>query len=171
MLRAFFVDWSVNEGNLRARVLLLGYRTTRTLRLSRYATARIVGRMVDMLYRFLSMWVLGVEIPWLTDIGPRLRLHHPHGIVLNAASRIGADVVMRHGVTIGGRRGSFDCPVIGDRVDIGAGASIVGDISIGDDARVGIGAVVLRDVPPGAAAYGNPAVVAGPRPFSTDTER
>jgi len=163
------VDWSVNDRNLRARVLLLGYRTTRTLRLSSHAPARIAGRMVDLLYRFLSMWVLGVEIPWLTDIGPRLRLPHPHGIVLNAASRIGADVVMRHGVTVGGRRGSFDCPVIGDRVDIGAGASMVGDISIGDDARVGIGAVVLRDVPPGAAAYGNPAVVADPRPSPVDT--
>ena len=160
------VDWSVNERNPRARVVLLGYRSTRAMRLSPNVAVRLGGRVVDAVYRFLSTWLLGVEIPWLTDIGPRLRLHHPQGIVLNAASRIGSDAVLRHGVTVGGRRGSFDCPVIGDRVDIGAGASIVGNVSIGDDARIGIGAVVLHDVPPGGTAYGNPAVVV-PRRLAT----
>jgi serine O-acetyltransferase len=100
-------------------------------------------------------------MPWMTAIGPRLRLPHPNVIVLNAAAQLGADVVLRHGVTIGSRRGSFDCPLIGDRVDIGAGASVIGEISVGDDARIGIGAVVLRDVPAGGTAYGNPAVVTG----------
>lgn len=159
MIRDVLVDWGVNPRNARARIVLLGYRTTRALRLSPRAFPRLLGRVSDALYRFISMWLLGVEVPWMTEIGPRLQLPHPNGIVLNAAARLGADVVLRHGVTIGGRRGPFDSPVIGDRVDIGAGASIVGDISVGDDARIGIAAVVLRDVPPGGTARGNPAVV------------
>jgi putative colanic acid biosynthesis acetyltransferase WcaB len=159
VVHGVLVDWEVNPRNARARVVLVGYRLTRALRCSGRARARLLGKAVDVAYRFLSQWVVGVEIPWMTDIGPRLRLPHPHGVVLNAYSRIGSDVVIRHGVTIGGRRGSFDCPVIGDRVDIGAGASIVGDIPVGDDARIGVAAVVLHPVPPRGSAYGNPAVV------------
>lgn len=159
MIREVLVDWPVNPRNARARVVLVGYRLTRALRSSARARTRLLGKAVDAAYRFLSLWVVGVEIPWMTDIGPRLCLPHPHGVVLNAYARIGSDVVIRHGVTIGGRRGSFDCPVIGDRVDIGAGASVVGDISVGDDARIGIAAVVLHPVPPRGTAHGNPAVV------------
>jgi serine acetyltransferase len=161
VIRGILVDWRVNPRNLRARLILVGYRATRALRLSPRPALRLAGRGTDAVYRFLSLWLLGVEIPWMTAIGPRLRLPHAHAIVLNSACRIGADVVLRHGVTLGGRRTSFDCPVIGDRVDIGAGASIVGQVSVGDDARIGIGAVVLRDVPPAGTAYGNPAVVTG----------
>jgi putative colanic acid biosynthesis acetyltransferase WcaB len=159
VIREVLVDWEVNPRNARARTVLVGYRLTRALRCSARGRTRLLGKVVDAAYRFLALWVVGVEIPWMTDIGPRLRLPHPHGVVVNAYSRIGSDVVMRHGVTIGGRRGSFDCPVIGDRVDIGAGASVVGDISVGDDARIGIAAVVLHTVPPRGTAYGNPAVV------------
>jgi putative colanic acid biosynthesis acetyltransferase WcaB len=159
MLDAFFVDWKANPRNGRARVLLLGYRATRTLRLSSRVGLRVVGRATDVLYRIVSLWILGVEIPWMTEIGPRLSLPHPHGIVLNAYSRIGADVVIRHGVTIGGRRGAFDCPTVHDGVDIGAAACLLGDIIIGPGAKVGAGAVVAKDVPSQATAFGNPAVV------------
>ena len=73
---------------------------------------------------------------------------------------IGDDVVIRQGVTIGlrttGRRGA---PVIGNRVDIGAGAKLLGNIRIGDDAVIGANAVVLCDVPAGALAVGVPAVI------------
>jgi serine O-acetyltransferase/putative colanic acid biosynthesis acetyltransferase WcaB len=160
MTEDVLVDWAVNAGNVRARLLLVGFRLTRRLRTSPRYAVRMAGRFSDAAYRFLSTWLLGVELPWLTEVGPRLRLHHPHGIVVNAGARLGADVAVRHGVTIGSRRGDFDCPVIGDGVDIGAGAAVVGAITVGDGARIGIGAVVLKDVPPGASAYGNPARVA-----------
>ena len=128
---AAFVDWKSNPRNSRARVVLLGYRATRNLRRSPRVALRLAGRVSDLVYRIVSLWILGVEIPWMTEIGPRLSLPHPHGIVLNAYSRIGADVVIRHGVTIGSRRGSFDCPTVYDGVDIGAGACLVGEITIG----------------------------------------
>lgn len=161
MAGTVLADWKVNSGNLRAQLLLAGFRLTKALRTSPHRPLRMLGRGSDAIYRFLSMWVLTVELPWLTEVGPRLRLHHPQGIVINARSRIGSDVEMRHGVTLGGRLGAFDCPTIGDRVDVGAGASIIGNITVGEGARIGIGAVVLQDVPPGGTAYGNPARVTG----------
>ena len=67
-------------------------------------------------------------------------------------------MVLRHGVTIGLKRtGQRGAPRIGNRVDIGAGAKILGDIVIGDDAVIGANAVVLKDVPPGTFAVGIPA--------------
>jgi serine acetyltransferase len=163
---AVLADWSVNPRNSRARVVLIGYRTTRALRLSRRAGLRFLGRVSDVLYRVVSLWLVGVEIPWMTDIGPRLTLPHPNGIVLNAYARIGSDVVIRQGVTIGSRRGPHDCPTVQDGVDIGAAACLVGDITIGRGARIGVAAVVLKDVPPGGSAYGNPAVVTPPESVS-----
>jgi putative colanic acid biosynthesis acetyltransferase WcaB len=162
MFDTAFVDWTANPRNSRARVVLLGYRTTRGLRLSPRAGLRMLGRASDVLYRIVALWLLGVEIPWMTEIGPRLSLPHPQGIIVNAYSRIGADVVIRHGVTIGARRGAFDCPTLLDGVDVGAAACLVGDITIGSAARIGAGAVVVKDVPPGGSAYGNPAVVVSP---------
>lgn len=164
MLNDVLVDWPVNKRNSRARVLLLGYRLTRRLRTSPRRSARLAGRVSDALYRFVSLWLLGVELPWLTEVGPRLRLPHAQGIVVNAGSRLGADVLLRHGVTLGGRQGSSDCPLLGDRVDVGTGALVLGAISVGDDARIGAGTVLLHDVPPRGSAHGNPARVVAATP-------
>lgn len=163
MFADVFADWQVNRGNLRAQILLAHFRLTRGLRSSPRRGIRMGGRVSDALYRLVSMWLLGVELPWMTDVGPRLRLHHPHGIVVNAHARIGSDVALRHGVTLGSRRSDVDCPVLGDGVDVGAGAAVVGSITVGAGARIGVGAVVLKDVPPGGSAYGNPATVVTPR--------
>ena len=69
---------------------------------------------------------------------------------MNPHAVIGAGVMLRQGVTIGNRRSEDDCPVIGDRVEIGAMAVVIGAITVGDDARIGAGSVVVTDVPPGA---------------------
>ncbi len=155
------VDWRCNGGEPRARLVLVGYRTVNRLRSSERPGVRAAGRLLSIPFRLFSAWLLGVEIPWNASIGPRLRMYHPQGIVINAGARLGADVVIRHNVTIGGRRGTDDCPVIGDGVDIGAGASLIGAIRVGAGARIGLGAVVLSDVPDHASAFGNPAVVRG----------
>jgi serine acetyltransferase len=155
------VDWRCNRGEPRARLLLLGFRTVHRLRNSEQAVVRVLGRLLSIPFRLFSAWLLGVEIPWNASIGPRLRMFHPQGIVINAGAHVGADVVIRHNVTIGGRRGADDCPVICDGVDIGAGAALIGDIRVGEGARIGLGAVVLSDVPDQASVYGNPAVIKG----------
>jgi serine O-acetyltransferase/putative colanic acid biosynthesis acetyltransferase WcaB len=102
---------------------------------------------------------MGIEIPWRTDIGPGLTLDHGIALVIHDHSVIGENVTLRHSVTIGRRRDRTDCPVIGDGVDIGAGAILLGSIHIGANARIAAGAVVLTDIPAGAAAVGNPARV------------
>ncbi len=91
------------------------------------------------------------------DFGPGLVLIHSTGIVINGRVRGGSNVHLEHQVTIGAER--RQCPVLGDDVFIGAGAKILGSITIGDGTRIGANAVVLHDVPPYATAVGIPARV------------
>ena len=100
----------------------------------------------------------GIEIPCEVKRGRRLRIEHHSGIIVNGAAVLGDDVVLRNSVTIGVRRTNEPgAPIIGDRVDIGAGAVILGDIRVGEDSVVGANAVVIRDVPPRSLAVGVPA--------------
>jgi serine O-acetyltransferase len=102
----------------------------------------------------------GAELPCETRIGRRLHIDHPHGLVVSGDARLGDDVTLRNGVTIGLRRlGQRGSPVIGNRVDVGAGAKILGEIEVGDDSSIGANAVVLTDVPAGSIAVGVPAIV------------
>ncbi len=123
------------------------------------------------LLRTASQIATGIELHCETRIGRRLLIEHFGGVVISGDAVIGDDVVIRQGVTIGlrtkGRRGS---PVVGDRVDIGAGAKLLGEIRIGNDAVIGANAVVLCDVPDGALAVGIPAVIKQRgAPSSTDS--
>lgn len=91
-------------------------------------------------------------------LGRRFKIEHFGGIIISGDAVFGDDVVIRNGVTVGlrhtGIRGS---PVIGDRVDIGAGAKILGNIRIGHDVAIGANAVVITDVPDNHLAVGVPA--------------
>ncbi|MDX6720715.1 MAG: serine O-acetyltransferase [Solirubrobacteraceae bacterium] len=98
-----------------------------------------------------------IELPAQTRVGPGLRIWHGGNIVINPNSTIGAGCLLRHGVTIGNLEPDGPTPVIGDDVELGAYAQVLGDIRIGDGARIGAMSVVLRDVPAGATAVGVPA--------------
>jgi len=109
----------------------------------------------------IVLWLCGISLDYTVSVGRRVRIWHHGGMVLGAR-RIGNDVHIRQNTTFGlARRGDHwsKKPIIGDRVEIGAGAVIVGPIKIGDDAVVGANAVVLEDVPPGCMAVGVPARV------------
>ncbi|MGD9794661.1 MAG: serine O-acetyltransferase [Acidimicrobiia bacterium] len=97
----------------------------------------------------------GLEISPGADIGGGLYIAHPSGTTI-VAERIGVDVTVIHAVTVG-MRNTARWPRIGDRVFIGAGARVLGDIDIGDDARIGANAVVVDDVAAGATVVGIPA--------------
>jgi serine O-acetyltransferase len=102
----------------------------------------------------------GAELPCETRVGRRLRIDHSQGIVVSGDAYLGDDVILRNGVTIGLRHTDVRrSPVIGDRVDIGAGAKILGGIRIGNDSVIGANAVVLTNVPPDSIAVGIPAKV------------
>lgn len=105
----------------------------------------------------------GIELPWTAKVGRRVVFEHQHGIVIHGFSTIGDDCVIRHGVTLGNRtadRGG-DAPTLGSKVNVGAGAKILGPVQIGDGANIGANAVVLSDVPAGTTAVGVPAVARG----------
>ena len=91
-------------------------------------------------------------------IGARLSLPHPNGVVMHADAIIGDDCMIMQQVTIG-QLASGGAPRLGNRIYVGAGAKILGAITIGDGARIGANSVVLIDVPAGATAVGVPASI------------
>lgn len=103
----------------------------------------------------------GLEITPAVPVGPGLYLAHTVGTVVNA-ERIGANVQLQGGLTIGQRRGD-GFPVIEDGVMVAAGARVLGRITVGSRAVIGANAVVVSDVPPGATMVGIPA-----RPLTRD---
>ena len=119
---------------------------------------RMPFSFVYKVLKFFADGMLGVEIPCEAVVGQRLVIEHVGGIVISGDAVLGDDCVIRNGVTIGLRhRGTRGSPRIGDRVDIGAGAKLLGPIRVGNDAAIGANAVVLTDVPAGAVAVGVPA--------------
>lgn len=119
------------------------------------------------IFRFVET-LTGISLPPTVGIGPGLRIWHFGGIFVHHEARIGARCTLRQGVTIGNRTADGPVPVIGDDVEIGAYAQILGGIRIGDGARIGAMSVVLVDVPAGATAVGNPARVILPRAAAGD---
>lgn len=132
--------------------------------------ARIMHRLSNRLWharlkwlaRFLShiaRWITGIEIHPGATIGRRFFIDHGMGVVIGETAEIGDDVTLYHGVTLGGtswKEGKRH-PTLGNGVVVGAGAKILGPISIGDGAKIGSNAVVVKDVPAGATATGIPA--------------
>jgi serine O-acetyltransferase len=122
---------------------------------------RLLRLPFSFLYKLLKPFseiLTGIELPCEVILGRRFRIDHFGGIIISGDAVFGDDCVIRNGVTVGlrntGHRGS---PVIGNRVDIGAGAKVLGAINIGDDVAIGANAVVLTDVPPNSIAVGIPA--------------
>jgi serine O-acetyltransferase len=103
----------------------------------------------------------GISIGINVKIGRRFTIEHFGGIIIHNDVVIGDDVIVRQGVTLGNRRLSapLDAPIIGSRVNIGAGAKILGRLNIGDDVNIGANAVVLTDVPDNCIAVGVPATI------------
>jgi len=107
----------------------------------------------------LARWLTGIEIHPGATIGRRVFIDHGMGVVIGETAEIGDDCTLYHGVTLGGtswNKGKRH-PTLGRGVVIGAGAKVLGPITLGDGAKVGSNAVVVRDVPAGATAVGIPA--------------
>ena len=121
---------------------------------------RLLGRFVSHVGRMVT----GIEIHPGARIGRRFFIDHGMGVVIGETSVIGDDVTLYHHVTLGGVTWSPGKrhPTVGDGVVVGAGAQVLGPITVGRDARIGANAVVLKDVPPGATMVGIPARPAGP---------
>jgi serine O-acetyltransferase len=136
--------------------------TSRLWREAHWPGARLVARVVSQLVRSLT----GVEIHPGALIGRRLFIDHGMGVVIGETAVIGDDVLLYHGVTLGGRaagEAGRRHPRLGDGVLVGAGAKILGPVVVGDGARIGANAVVTRDVAAGVTVVGVPAHPIGER--------
>nr|WP_168583905.1 serine O-acetyltransferase EpsC [Gephyromycinifex aptenodytis] len=107
----------------------------------------------------LARTATGVEIHPGADIGRRFFIDHGMGVVIGETSQVGDDVMLYHGVTLGGRtlaKGKRH-PTLGDNVTIGAGAKVLGPVELGEGAQIGANSVVVKDVPEYHVATGVPA--------------
>jgi serine O-acetyltransferase len=140
----------------------VGFKYTLWMRLASFLEREGYSRVVLWIVR-RRLWVYsmkyGISIPPKTDIGPGFFIGHFGGIVVHEGVRIGCNFTLGHGVTIGQRnRGKWKgVPTIGDGVHVGAGACIIGSVSIGSNAVIGAHAVVVHDVGNNEVVVGNPA--------------
>lgn len=125
---------------------------------------KLLRAPLSLMYRWKFRYVrnhYGIELPYSAKVGRRVVIEHQGAIVIHGASVIGDECIIRQGVTLGNKRidRPDEAPVLGARVNVGAGAKILGAVTIGDDAQIGANAVVLIDVPAGASALGVPATI------------
>lgn len=138
---------------------LLVYRFGHGRYVVRSRWVRLPLTVVYLLLNKLVEIFCGMSIGGNAQIGRRFVIEHQGGIVVHGACVIGDDCIIRQGVTLGNRHLDQPnaAPRLGNRVNVGAGAKILGGVHIGDDAAIGANAVVLCDVPAGAVAVGVPA--------------
>jgi serine O-acetyltransferase len=116
---------------------------------------RTPARFLSQVFRALT----GIEIHPGACLGRRLLIDHGMGVVIGETAEVGDDVTLYQGVTLGGtgkEKGRKRHPTVGNRVTIGAGAKLLGNIHIGDDSRIGASSVVLKSVPTGSTVVGVP---------------
>src|SRR6266436_7562687 len=121
----------------------------------------LYGFRLYLLARLISQWarwMTGIEIHPGAQIGKRLFIDHGMGVVIGETAMIGDDVTIYQGVTLGGtgKEKGKRHPTIGNRVIIGSGAKVLGNITVGDNCRIGAGSVVLRNIPDNSTIVGVP---------------
>ncbi|MEB3052153.1 serine O-acetyltransferase EpsC [Mycolicibacter sp. MYC123] len=149
------------RGDLENALVYSGLHAIWSYRVAHRLWSRPALRGTARLLSQATRLVTGIEIHPGATIGKRFFIDHGMGVVIGETTEIGDDVMLYHGVTLGGRSLNHGKrhPTVGDRVTIGAGAKVLGPLHIGDDSAVGANSVVTHDVPPNSIATGIPAVV------------
>lgn len=137
--------------------VVIVYRWGRWIEQRRWRAARFLLLTIYVPVFGVVTLLTGIQLPRHAQIGAGLRIWHFGCVFVHASVRIGKYCTLRHGVTIGNRCSENDVPTLGDNVDIGAGAKILGAIKIGNNVSVGANAVVISDVPENHIAVGIPA--------------
>ena len=134
---------------------------------------KVLRKLFSLVYRILYKLIqilTGIELPCEVEIGRNFVIDHFGGIIISGYARFGDNCRIRNGVVVGLQRVDDPAaPIIGNNVDIGAGAKILGRISIGNNVAIGANAVVITDVPDDCIAIGVPAVIK-PRKWVKDTD-
>jgi serine acetyltransferase len=162
MFEAIAVDIKRNKHNTKGMIIVISFRLANML--YKVSMKRPVFKIISIpllaIYKIFVDYILCAYIPPSTEIGPGFVVFHGYSIVINAKTVIGNNCTVRQCVTIGSKDNNDGaCPKIGNNVEIGASAIIVGDIVIGDGATIGAGSVVVKNVPSGPIVAGNPASV------------
>ena len=147
------------RGDFENALVYSGLHAIWSHRLAHQLWARPAGRGPARVLAQLTRFLTGIEIHPGATIGRRFFIDHGMGVVIGETTEIGDDVMLYHGVTLGGRslnKGKRH-PTIGNRVTVGAGAKVLGNIEVGEDARIAAGSVVLEDVSPRCTVAGVPA--------------
>lgn len=155
-------DYRAYEGRIGAQ----GFWAMAVYRFGRWrygVKPAILRKLFSLIYKVLFKFIqiiTGIELPCEVVVGKNFVIDHAGGIVISGYASFGDDCRIRNGVVVGLRRVDEPCaPQIGNNVDIGAGAKLLGDIRIGNNVAIGANAVVLCDVPDNHVAYGVPAVI------------
>lgn len=156
-------DWAANHKSINHA----GFRTLLVYRFGRWrmqVQPKFLRMPLSFLYRQMEKHVrfkYGIELPYTVQLGRGVTFEHQHGIVIHGQAKIGDGCIIRQGVTIGNKSldAPFDAPSIGSYVNVGAGAKILGRVTIGSYAAIGANAVVTSDIPDYAVAVGIPAKV------------
>jgi putative colanic acid biosynthesis acetyltransferase WcaB len=152
-------DWKANDdANAKSRFVVVSFRLAQALS-KLPGPFRLIFKIYRILYQLIVEWIMGIDLPWDTQIGPELKLLHAQALVVNHYVVIGSNCILRHSVTIGNKKRDGGYPKIGNHVEIGASTVILGEITIGDHVTIGAGSVVVKDIPSGATVAGNPAKI------------
>lgn len=164
-------DWRTYDRDLTRQGLwvMVVYRFGNWRYSIKIRAIRMPFSLAYKLLKVLSEILTGIELPCEAKLGRRFRIDHFGGIVISGDAVFGDDCIIRNGVTVGLRHtGQRGAPIIGNCVDIGAGAKVLGSIHIGDDVAIGANAVVITDVPSNSIAVGIPAKIRPRKPVLTD---
>ena len=114
--------------------------------------------LIPIMISYLTRIITGIEIHPAAKIGRRFFIDHGDGVVIGETTVIGNDVLIYQQVTLGGtgKESGKRHPTLGNKVIVGAGAKVLGNITIGDNVRIGAGSVVIEDVPPHSTVVGVP---------------
>jgi len=133
----------------------------------------VIRKPFSLVYKILFKLVqivCGIELPCEVPVGRHFRIDHFGGIIISGYARFGDHCIVRNGVTIGLKNLDEKCaPRIGNHVNIGAGAKLLGPITIGDHVDIGANTVVITDVPDNCIAVGIPAVIKPKRAITTNS--
>jgi putative colanic acid biosynthesis acetyltransferase WcaB len=154
-----FQDWKANASNLTGRFIMVSFRIAQWTRSKPLLTVFFFWYLI--LYKISVEWISSIQISLKASIGSGLRLENGRGTVIDSGVVFGINCTLRHLTTISSKKlidNTFSSsPKIGDNVDIGVNAIIIGQIQVGNNIIIGAGAVVTKNVSDNSVMVGNPA--------------